>query len=200
MSTSAKAKYHHGALRDALIAATIEASEELGEVPSLREVARRAGVSHAAAYNHFRSRKDLLRAVALTGFGRLEAVLAEFAHRDDATVEDVAAAYVRLADERRFEFSMMFDRELCLPKGEEDALEHAGRACEERLREFLHARHGLVGDELARAGFAALSCMHGAATLMLQTPAVHAASPEELQRMARSAVSFLALGRGFRRS
>ena len=79
--------YHHGNLRAALIKATLRAVAEHGaEGFTLRDVARRAGVSPAAPYRHFRDKDELLAAVAGECFDRLaatiEAALAEAA--DDA--------------------------------------------------------------------------------------------------------------------
>ena len=64
--------YHHGDLRHALVAAAIglldqRPAAEIG----LREVARAVGVSSAAPYRHFRSREDLMTAVAAEGFAAL---------------------------------------------------------------------------------------------------------------------------------
>lgn len=60
-----KRAYHHGNLRDALIQATLRAIAEDGpEGFTLRDVARRAGVSPAAPYRHFRDKDELLAAVA----------------------------------------------------------------------------------------------------------------------------------------
>ena len=64
--------YHHGNLKEALLAAAVESIAETGPRGfTLREVARRAGVSHNAPYRHFRDRDDLLAAVAADGFDRL---------------------------------------------------------------------------------------------------------------------------------
>ena len=64
--------YHHGDLRRALIDTALElVTEEQDWAFSLREVARRAGVSHQAPYNHFPEKQDLLAAVAIVGFERL---------------------------------------------------------------------------------------------------------------------------------
>jgi AcrR family transcriptional regulator len=60
-----KRAYHHGNLRPALIQATLRAIAEDGpEGFTLRDVARRAGVSPAAPYRHFRDKDELLAAVA----------------------------------------------------------------------------------------------------------------------------------------
>src|SRR6202789_1130123 len=64
--------YHHGDLRRVLIDTTLQlVTEEQDWTFSLREVARRAGVSHRAPYNHFPEKLDLLAAVAAVGFDRL---------------------------------------------------------------------------------------------------------------------------------
>src|SRR6185369_3293046 len=68
--------YHHGDLRNALLAAGRALLAEGGTPAlSLREAARRAGVSHAAPYRHFASREALLAAIAEGGFVALAAEL-----------------------------------------------------------------------------------------------------------------------------
>lgn len=64
--------YHHGNLRKALLDAAAELIGEQGpRAFTLREAARRAGVSHNAPYRHFASKDELLVAVAAEGFDRL---------------------------------------------------------------------------------------------------------------------------------
>ncbi len=61
--------YHHGNLRQALVAATLPLIEEKGPLGfTLAEAARAAGVSAAAPYRHFRGRDELLEEVARQGF------------------------------------------------------------------------------------------------------------------------------------
>jgi AcrR family transcriptional regulator len=68
--------YHHGNLREALIEAAVALIGEVGpQAFTLREAARRAGVSHNAPYRHFASRDELLGAVAAEGFERLAAAM-----------------------------------------------------------------------------------------------------------------------------
>jgi AcrR family transcriptional regulator len=68
--------YHHGNLREALVAAAVALIGEVGpQAFTLREVARRAGVSHNAPYRHFASKDELLAAVAAEGFDRLAAAM-----------------------------------------------------------------------------------------------------------------------------
>jgi len=64
--------YHHGHLRDALLAEAERTLREQGvEQLSLRDLARQAGVSHAAPRRHFADRQALLDALAGAGFARL---------------------------------------------------------------------------------------------------------------------------------
>jgi AcrR family transcriptional regulator len=70
--------YHHGDLRETLMRAAETLIGEVGpRAFTLREVARRAGVSHNAPYRHFASRDDLLLAVAAEGFERLRETMAK---------------------------------------------------------------------------------------------------------------------------
>ncbi|MEM7118832.1 MAG: TetR/AcrR family transcriptional regulator [Chloroflexota bacterium] len=71
--------YHHGDLRNRLIAIGVEilASDGLATL-SLRKVSRQAGVSHAAAYRHFANKEALLAAIAKEGFRKLTAQLKRF--------------------------------------------------------------------------------------------------------------------------
>jgi AcrR family transcriptional regulator len=69
-----KASYHHGQLRGALMTSALELVAETGALAlSLREVARRAGVSHAAPAHHFGDKAGLLTALAAEGFDRFTA-------------------------------------------------------------------------------------------------------------------------------
>src|ERR1017187_4433780 len=70
--------YHHANLRKTLLDAAVALIGEVGpRAFTLREVARRAGVSHNAPYRHFASKDELLVAVAAEGFERLTAVMEE---------------------------------------------------------------------------------------------------------------------------
>ncbi|MBG0810124.1 TetR/AcrR family transcriptional regulator [Methylosinus sp. H3A] len=64
-----KRKYHHGALKEALVEAALELIAEGGPASlSLTEAAKRVGVTAAAPYRHFASRDELLNEVARRGF------------------------------------------------------------------------------------------------------------------------------------
>ncbi|WP_306120982.1 TetR-like C-terminal domain-containing protein [Roseitalea sp. MMSF_3504] len=112
-------RYHHGALREALLeAAEAELIEKGEDGFSLRSTAKRAGVSHAAPAHHFRDLAALLHALAARGFDRLTAVMkaeqaaagADAAGTDDAAGQVVAAGigYVRFAIDNPALFQLMF--------------------------------------------------------------------------------------------
>src|SRR4029077_10778054 len=64
--------YHHGDLRRVIVSAALEILAETQSLEfSLRELARRAGVSHNAPYKHFADKRDLLAAVSAAGFEML---------------------------------------------------------------------------------------------------------------------------------
>ncbi|MGZ4593750.1 MAG: TetR/AcrR family transcriptional regulator [Actinomycetes bacterium] len=99
--------YHHGNLRPALVEAAADLARAKGpDGVVLREVARRTGVSHNAAYRHFADRDELLAEVAAYGMNRLEEAmqdrLATVRTRDPEKrsrrrLQEVGRAYVHFA-------------------------------------------------------------------------------------------------------
>ena len=94
--------YHHGRLRAALLAEAERTLREQGiEALSLRDLARQAGVSHAAPRRHFADRQALLDALAETGFARLgeemRAAIDSAGEDYEAQLQAVATGYVRFA-------------------------------------------------------------------------------------------------------
>jgi AcrR family transcriptional regulator len=104
--------YHHGDLRRALIETALHlVTEEQDWTFSLREVARRAGVSHRAPYNHFPEKLDLLAAVAAVGFERLrDGMLHAMVGIDDpeALLAAIARTYIRLGLDNPALYRLMF--------------------------------------------------------------------------------------------
>ncbi len=108
-------RYHHGRLKETLIAAGRALLEQRGlKGFTLRECARRAKVSHAAPAHHFNSVEDLLAEIAADGFDELTAAMERAAARHKDAAERLAAlgrAYVEFALANRAVFQLMFNRE-----------------------------------------------------------------------------------------
>ncbi|HEY1704406.1 MAG TPA: TetR/AcrR family transcriptional regulator [Trebonia sp.] len=105
--------YHHGTLRDALLdEAQLLLAEQGSAAVSLRELARRAGVSHSAPERHFANRQALLDAVAARGFTLLaEAIrlaLADHGDRLEDRFRAAAEAYISFALENAALLELMF--------------------------------------------------------------------------------------------
>ena len=107
-----KSAYHHGDLRRVLLDAAAEVIEEEGlEALSLRGIAARVGVSHAAPYRHFDDKDALVAAVAEAGFTELRADIARAAGRGGDGIErltEAAVAYVDFARRRPGRYEVMF--------------------------------------------------------------------------------------------
>jgi AcrR family transcriptional regulator len=105
--------YHHGHLREALLQAAIQLIAEVGPAGfTLREVARRAGVSHNAPYRHFADREELLAAVAAQGFRELDKAMLNAVNHQRSSVARLrraGLAYVEFALRRPEHFTVMFD-------------------------------------------------------------------------------------------
>jgi AcrR family transcriptional regulator len=109
----AERPYHHGNLRTELLEAAERTVRERGTAAlSLRELAREAGVSHAAPRRHFPDRQALLDALAEAGFARLGAELrsavAAAGEDFEQRLRAVGAAYVRFATEDAALLELMF--------------------------------------------------------------------------------------------
>jgi AcrR family transcriptional regulator len=104
--------YHHGNLKETLRDAAVALIAETGPRGfTLREAARRAGVSHNAPYRHFRDRNDLLAAVAADGFDRLARAMTRAAGRSGPLnrLRRSGLAYVDFALRWPQHFAAMFD-------------------------------------------------------------------------------------------
>ncbi|MEM7331862.1 MAG: TetR/AcrR family transcriptional regulator [Chloroflexota bacterium] len=104
--------YHHGDLRKALLEAATEMISEDGvDSVTIRALAQRVGVSRTAPYRHFKDKDELLTAVAIEGYERLAATMADVRH--DQTLDSVARlsrmgeAYVLFAVENATHYRLM---------------------------------------------------------------------------------------------
>lgn len=153
--------YHHGNLRQALLDAAVDAIAEQGlSDVSLRDVARRAGVSHAAPAHHFGTKAGLFTALATDGFARFTAAM-----EAAADFEEVGLAYVRFAVANPSVFELMFRPDLLLV---DDAalLTESARAYQFLLDRAadVAASMGVDAQEIA---VTAWSLVHGFATLWI---------------------------------
>lgn len=168
--------YHHGELRDALIAATESLLEERGvDGFSLREAARRAGVSPAAPAHHFGDATGLLTEVAILGFEGLAEALrdAENAGGGDpmARLRAQGEGYVRYARAHPGRFRLMFRKALL--RHEDPRLSAAGSAAFQVLEAGVRAVAGLgprarMGAAQSAALMSTWSVVHGFASLVLE--------------------------------
>jgi len=175
--------YHHGDLRRALLEAALQAIAEVGPAAvSLRDLARRTGVSHAAPAHLFGDKAGLLTAVAADGFRRLAATLRD-TYQASGSFLEVGVAYVGFAVGHRAQFEVMFRPELYHP----DAPELA--RARDAARGLLYPPAGEAanspnGGGDVRAGVAAWSLVHGLATLWLNQnlPPELGHDPEQIAR------------------
>ena len=106
-------RYHHGNLRDTLITAAAELIEDSGSDDfAMIDAARRAGVSSAAPYRHFKDKDDLLGAVSELGFFDLAEQLLEIQARyEPGTIEciiELGKRYIKFVTERPAFFDLMW--------------------------------------------------------------------------------------------
>src|SRR5215213_540349 len=175
------APYHHGDLRPVLIAVATEVIGEHGATSmSMRDVARRAGVSHTAAMYHFGDKAGLLAAVAAEGYESLRDTLADAQRRHRSFLE-VGVAYVRFAVAHPAHFEVMFHPTMY------DANDPAVVAARQETAALLYGSRNATARQM-EAGMAAWSLVHGLATLWLggSVPRQLTDDPEELTRAVAS--------------
>jgi AcrR family transcriptional regulator len=174
--------YHHGDLKAVILAHAAQMVAERGaDGISLRELARTAGVSHAAPAHHFTDRRGLFTALAAEGWRELAMAL-EGARPDFL---DAATAYVRFALGHPGHYAVMFDRSLVDSTDAHLADAEAAAGAE------LARGVATLSDERARAdpdgaALAAWSLVHGFAMLRLNRVIDTTADPvAEVERIAQ---------------
>ena len=140
---------------------------------TLREVARRAGVSQAAPYRHFPSKLALVAAVAEEGFrdmlARVRRALSRAPGDPASRLAALGAAYVRFAVDHPARFRVMFGREVAESHGFTSLWEVAQEGFGLLVGEIVSAqRTGLLpGEDPRRPALAAWSAIHGLAALLV---------------------------------
>jgi AcrR family transcriptional regulator len=166
--------YHHGELKSALLDAAASVLADHGvEGFTLRECARRAGVSHGAPAHHFGDVRGLLSAFTAQSFEQLDALTREYQRKAPADgfsqLLASGAAYVDYALSERARFQLMFRSDRLDPSDKH--LAQAGRAVFGILQESMartSAEAGAAGVMLTEKTALAWSLVHGFATLMLE--------------------------------
>jgi len=190
-----RGRYHHGDLRRALLDAALAVLTEAdARALTLREVARRAGVTHAAPYRHFTDKDALLAAVAEEGFRTLIEVMKEEMGRASADpveqLEALGVGYVRFALAHPAHFEVMFGPELPWHQEECTPLHDAADDTFGLLVASVQAAQAagkLRGEQPLPFALLAWSTVHGLATLLVHGNFKHVEdqlppSPEELAR------------------
>ncbi|WP_418606964.1 TetR/AcrR family transcriptional regulator [Georgenia sp. SUBG003] len=159
--------YHHGDLRRAVLDAAVATIPETGPAGlSMRDLARRAGVSHAAPAHHFGDKAGLLTAVAAEGYDLLARVLVDAQHRTGDFLE-LGVAYVRFAVEHRAHFEVMFRPDLYHPDDPELL------AARERAGEALYGGAGALPSDRRGGGLASRRRRRVVPGARLREPVAH---------------------------
>jgi AcrR family transcriptional regulator len=165
--------YHHGNLREALIAAAIQILVEEGiNALSLREVARRAGVSQSAPYRHFADKEAVLAAVAAAGFRALACAMRQAAAGAESPARRVMAlgqGYVSFGTQHPCLLRLMFSAEIA-NKSAYPELQAAGQTAYGLIRDAIvahlaQAKATPIDPEVATV--TAWALVHGLATLLI---------------------------------
>jgi AcrR family transcriptional regulator len=171
--------YHHGDLRKTLIKAALELSAEgQGWDFSLREVARRAGVSHNAPYNHFAHKRELMAAAAVAGHellrGKLNAAGANVKDPRKA-LRAMGVAYLKFGLANSALYRLMFSAAISGPDWQPESVVECGVATRAMLEDVLlrGARSGVFSTALMRnselqvTALSMWAAVHGFTTLAI---------------------------------
>lgn len=182
MSTSA---YHHGDLRNTLLAAAERIIDsDITRTFSLRELAREAGVSHAAPYKHFASQADLVTELTRSWMADFVTAQEEVVAGADAGADLLAAgrAYVHWAADHPSRFTTIFDPAVNTGTSTGPLAAEATR--HETLLQSIVAAAIDSGDLIGPPGTAAKqlwALVHGLANLVILGHVARADVPEVLQ-------------------
>jgi len=155
--------YHHGDLRAVILAEAARLVAERGaDGVSLRELARSAGVSHAAPAHHFIDRRGLFTALATQGFQFLAQALIDARGK----FADAALAYVQFAIEHPGHYQVMFNKSLLDASDTELAAAEAAAGAE-LSRGVATLQDPNAHADPAGAQLAAWSLVHGFSMLWL---------------------------------
>lgn len=194
--------YHHGDLKSALIAATIELIREKRlEDVSVADAARRAGVSSGAPYRHFKDRDVLIAHVAAEGFRRLaeaerDACLSHPSGSIDRLIA-LGCAYTEFGADNPELFHLMWSA-----ARHEDAVDVAREAGVDSYSAFIDeltgimAARGLGARDPHDFGAPLWAMVHGFAGLLIVNPSVLDTDREAVRRRIAAATRAYFIGHG----
>jgi AcrR family transcriptional regulator len=193
--TAAPHPYHHGDLRQALIAEAVRTVEAEGiEGMSLRRISTRVGVSHAAAYHHFADKAALMTAITSDAFTRLAEALRPCLRLPGTPVDRLTAlgvAYINFAYRNRGYFLVMWRPELRDPTLESEVIA-SGDDAYTIIRSAVQACHDHSGDvpyDPTEMTIGAWAMAHGIAQLTVDGPlAKWFTEPDGRARLATSII------------
>jgi AcrR family transcriptional regulator len=162
----------HGDVRRLVLDATIAIIESDGaDSVSMREVARRAGVSHQAPYHYFGDRSGILAAISEEGFTGLAQAFRDVHRTEMPAAKAGFIAYLNFAREHVGHFRVMFRNDICGVITHELTQTAADSAFEE-LRLMVGRVTGPTVDPVHEFTFAMMlwSLAHGLATLVIDGP------------------------------
>jgi AcrR family transcriptional regulator len=167
-----KKRFHHGDLREALIAATRDLLIEHGpDGFTLADACRRAGVTTAAPYKHFRDKQEILEEIVLRGFDELTAANAKaVAEGGPGTVAGITAmgiSYLEFAVSQPAVFRLMFGHKSEVRKAKQ--VDESGNECLKNVIEQVAAysrKHGQTADA-EKIAIRLWTFVHGASSLQL---------------------------------
>ncbi len=176
-----KKNYHHGDLKNALIKAGVEILAKDGVSGlSLRKVAMKAGVSHAAPYAHFADKQALIAAISTEGFRqlyeRVSGVAEEHQNQPEKQLVEAAWAYVQFAMDDPDRFKVMFSGVLEKEKEYPDFVTESQRNFQlvKMIVEVNQASGRLRSGDSALVALSAWGIIHGFILLLLEGQISHA--------------------------
>lgn len=201
--SSRRSTYHHGDLRNALVKEAAKLIEQRRDVVfTIRDLAQRLGISHSAAYRHFRDKSDILAALAEQGFGLLTERFAGVDSPQGASARErlrnKGMAYVQFALDKPGYFRAMFHPDVCA-RGDYPGLEEAANATFQSLVDTVAAGQSKKRKDAGAIRLTAVRAwaqVHGLACLLLdgQLPELTHANgrPHDRSKLAASLAAVMA--------
>ena len=200
VSPDVSVPYHHGNLRNALIAEGRRALEEVGvHELSLRYLARKVGVSEAAPSRHFAGKEGLLAAIAADGFRDLAALRAAISASDEAALSKayrMMRVYVEFAQRHKGLFELMIGPRIVA----RDSYPELSTESTKSFRLFASSVEQFalekqwVEQSLTLVTHAAWSMEHGLATLILSDRMPRSDIPVSINQVVEFSISMFLSG------